>query len=72
MTEKGIFVEWEERLGIRRDDPNFEFFVRDALANKSEDEARATLILLGFVEAPAATTIKFDKDGIPLWLKKEK
>lgn len=58
--------EWAEKLGIPPDDVNFEFHLKDKIANLSKDEAEAVLREVGLVE-PETKHIPFTGDFIPDW-----
>lgn len=70
ITTKSLREEWAERLGIPVDDANFEYHLRDKLANESQDVLDSTLILTGVVK-PKTPRVALKKDEIPAWLKAE-
>ena len=63
--------EWAEKLNISADDPNFEHYLRDALANEPADTVRSTLILTGVIE-PNTKHVPFDGKCIPEWLQMDR
>lgn len=63
---------WEEKLGIKRTDPNFESHLRDALANESPAKVRSTLMILGLIPLPPRRRLPLGHDEIPDWLRREK